>query len=112
FCPPAYPETALITPWTCWYTPCTPQKQPPARTMVAEAACAAGSSSSGAGTLFPVAAADRGTSNTGSTSIASSNAVAARAGARLRTALAIGVMDSSHQMAVGGRPGTPQSHCK
>src|SRR4029077_18529481 len=27
------PDVALLTPFTCWNTACTPQKQPPAKTM-------------------------------------------------------------------------------
>src|SRR5262245_51788213 len=32
--PPAYPDTALLTPFTCRKTASTPQKQPPANTAV------------------------------------------------------------------------------
>jgi hypothetical protein len=34
-------ETALVTPWTCWNTPWTPQKHPPARIATSDVACAA-----------------------------------------------------------------------
>ena len=38
-----------MTPLTCWNTPCTPQKHPPARTTTAEVACPGGASTAGAG---------------------------------------------------------------
>src|SRR5215469_1030642 len=41
---------ALVTPTTCWKTPCTPQKHPPANTALSEEATVAGSSMAGGGT--------------------------------------------------------------
>jgi hypothetical protein len=38
-----------VTPLTCWNTPCTPQKQPPAKTAVSVWRVPAGSSTAGAG---------------------------------------------------------------
>jgi hypothetical protein len=51
----------LVTPVTCWNTPCTPQKQPPANTAVSEASAGAPagtcSSKRGAGTNWAPSAA-------------------------------------------------------
>jgi hypothetical protein len=48
--PPAYPDTASLTPFTCWNTAWTPQKQPPASTTFSCAAAeSAASPSAGAG---------------------------------------------------------------
>ena len=57
--PPAYPDVALITPLTCWNTACTPQKQPPATTMVSvPAEVDSGTSNAGSGTAIFAAALD------------------------------------------------------
>src|SRR4051812_41371857 len=48
---------ALVTPLTCWYTPCTPQKQPPASTIVAEVAWPGGRSTAGSGSTCAASAA-------------------------------------------------------
>src|SRR6185437_14150903 len=50
FCAPlAYPDTALVTPLTCWYTAWIPQKHPPASTAVSSPALCAGASAAGGG---------------------------------------------------------------
>ena len=48
-----------MTPWTCWNTPWTPQKQPPARIATSDVAYGfAGVSSTGGGTERALSAAD------------------------------------------------------
>ena len=49
--PPEYPEVTRTTPLTCSKTACTPQKHPPATTIVSVAeAVASGASTAGSGT--------------------------------------------------------------
>src|SRR4030095_13436793 len=48
---------ALPTPLTCWKTPCTPQKQPPASTITSEDAPPGAMSRAGAGSMMPSCAA-------------------------------------------------------
>ena len=49
-----------MTPFTCWNTPCTPQKQPPARTIVSlPDDFAKGSSTAGAGVACALSAEER-----------------------------------------------------
>src|ERR1700733_1880716 len=57
--PPAWPETALVTPSTCWKTPWTPQKHPPAITATSDALPLACSSTTGGGTTRASSAVDR-----------------------------------------------------
>src|SRR5262249_23594308 len=47
--PPEYPDRTFFTPLVYWYTPCTPQKHPPASTAVRVGPEALGLSSAGAG---------------------------------------------------------------
>src|SRR5215831_3078999 len=47
--PPEYPDRTFFTPLVYWYTPCTPQKQPPASTAVCVGPADLGLSSAGAG---------------------------------------------------------------
>src|SRR5581483_4902228 len=93
---------ALSTPFTCWKTPCTPQKQPPAKIAVS-APLPAGSSMAGAGILTARSAALPCDETTAAATRRPAKAASAT-GVAVRKLLSLIMLIPSWVMKLGGRP--------